>query len=108
MSKPLTTAERAALSPLLDLARQYTGGSRRVWLDELRREAPTVALRLEALLDAEHPDTDGVFPLPTAHRSDRVSPAGASDAPAVGASRSAAVGLPQTTRPALVRPPSVA
>lgn len=49
----LAPAEHQLLAPLLELARSKRGYDRRVWLDELRIDAPTVAARLEALLAAE-------------------------------------------------------
>jgi hypothetical protein len=48
------SAERAALAPLLEMARARHGADRRLWLDDLRREAPVMVARLEALLAEEH------------------------------------------------------
>jgi hypothetical protein len=94
MSKPLTTAERAALAPLLQLARLHAGGAQRLWLDELRREAPTVAARLAALLDLEAASA----PASASTSADRPAPSPGSDsrvsAPRVGARTQPSVGLP--------------
>jgi hypothetical protein len=49
----LQASEQQLLAPFLDLARQKHGYDRRVWLNELRCDAPTVAARLEAVLAAE-------------------------------------------------------
>jgi hypothetical protein len=49
----LAPPEQQLLAPLLALARGKHGYDRRVWLDELRTDAPTVAARVEALLAAE-------------------------------------------------------
>jgi hypothetical protein len=46
-------SERDALEPLLSLARAKVGAERGEWLDDLRRDAPTVVARLEQILDAE-------------------------------------------------------
>jgi hypothetical protein len=45
--------DRDALAPLLELARHKHGADRTLWFDELRRDAPTVVARLEAVLAAE-------------------------------------------------------
>ena len=45
--------ERDALAPLLQLARTRHGADRRLWLDELRRDAPAIVMRLEAILAQE-------------------------------------------------------
>jgi hypothetical protein len=94
MSKTLTTAERVALAPLLQLARLHTGGAQRLWLEELRREAPTVAARLAALLDGEadatptSSATSAEVPSPSVGGDSRVS------APRGGARPQSVVGLP--------------
>ena len=46
--------EHDALAPLLKLAREKHGADRREWLDDLRRDAPTVVARLEQLLAGEY------------------------------------------------------
>lgn len=42
--------ERDALAPLLTLAREMNHHDRRSWLEDLRRDAPTVVASLERLL----------------------------------------------------------
>lgn len=42
--------ERAALAPLVALARAQRSHERRAWLDDLRTDAPTVAARIETML----------------------------------------------------------
>ena len=94
MSKTLTTAERVALAPLLQLARLHSGGAQRLWLEELRREAPTVAARLAVLLDLEATvtpaaaATSGEVPPSSASAERRVS------APRGGVRSQPVVGLP--------------
>lgn len=97
MSKPLTTAERFALAPLLELARLHAGGAQRLWLEELRRDAPTVAARLATLLDLEaavmpaSAAVSGEVPPPSEGADRRIS---APRDPRVGVRAQPVVGLP--------------
>lgn len=62
--------ELAALAPLLDLARQKTGAERREWIDDLRKDAPVLMGRIEAMLAAEEAEqTCAAGPAASAPRS---------------------------------------
>jgi hypothetical protein len=53
MFRFLRQCEEAAMAPLLDLARQRVGAERRAFLDDLRRDAPTVTAMIERQLARE-------------------------------------------------------
>lgn len=69
MFRFLRQCEEAAMAPLLDLARQRVGAERRAFLDDLRRDAPTVTAMIERALARE------AAAMPVAH-----APSGASAA----------------------------
>lgn len=52
----LRQCEEAAVAPLLELARQRVGNDRRDFLDDLRRDAPTVTAMIERQLAREAAD----------------------------------------------------
>jgi hypothetical protein len=54
--------ELAALAPLLDLARQKTDAERREWIDDLRKDAPVLMARIEAMLAAEEAEPSAPAP----------------------------------------------
>lgn len=59
-----------ALQPLMDRARDLHPHDRRIWLDEMHSDCPTVARELECLMRSEPGWTDGIG---TAHVPRRVA-----------------------------------
>lgn len=55
MSGFFEKSQEAALAPLVELAQNRTGDEREHFLQELRRDAPTVARMVESRLGAENP-----------------------------------------------------
>lgn len=55
--RSLRASELDALAPLLALARSKDENERRLWLDDLRQDAPTVAMTLERLLADSAPES---------------------------------------------------
>lgn len=53
--------ERIALIPLVTLAKGKTAAEREEWMDDLRRDAPCVVARVEALLAQERASSDSDY-----------------------------------------------
>ena len=76
MFRFLRQCEEAAMAPLLDLARQRDGAERRAFLDDLRRDAPTITAMIERALARE------AAAMPVAHAPSGASAAAPAASPA--------------------------